>query len=315
MPAIHKSKQYWLVALKVLLLVVAFAYLYLKIKDESVIVSPFLKKSFNTTTKFLLLLPFIVLACINWLLEIVKWKTVVQTNFPISFTNATKQSLGSLTASIITPNRIGEYGAKALYFSKEKRKKILFLNFVHNSSQLLATLLFGIPAFVFFLWKYRIPLAQNTIILTVLILFALLLIGFVFRKRQLGIKGFSFENLWKHFKEISTNNKIVIIAISLLRYAIFSTLYTIMLQFFGAHQSYLEVAPVVFSAYLLVSVIPSYFLADVVIRGSVAVWLFSFLNIPEITVLTTVFFMWLLNVVIPAIFGSYYVLTFKTSKQ
>ena len=59
---------------------------------------------------------------INWLLEIKKWKILAQRVMEISLIEATRQSLSSLTFSLITPNRIGEYGAKALYFKKEKRK-------------------------------------------------------------------------------------------------------------------------------------------------------------------------------------------------
>ena len=66
--------------------------------------------------------------------------------------------------------------------------------------------------------------------------------------------------------------------------------------------------------YLLVSVMPSFFVLDVVIRGGVAVWLFSFLGVSEIAVLSTVFFMWILNTVLPALVGSYFVLTFKPIK-
>jgi hypothetical protein len=66
--------------------------------------------------------------------------------------------------------------------------------------------------------------------------------------------------------------------------------------------------------YLLVSIIPSFFIMDVVIRGGVAVWLFSFLGVSEIVVLSTVFFMWMLNTVSPALIGSYFVLTFKPKK-
>ena len=40
----------------------------------------------------------------------------------INFFEAYEQCLASLTVSIITPNRIGEYGAKALFFEKENRK-------------------------------------------------------------------------------------------------------------------------------------------------------------------------------------------------
>ncbi len=145
MNASHKSKQYWLVALKVLLLVLALGYIFFKIKNENTAVLenlPATTFQIGTLQSWLLFMGF---ATLNWMLEIYKWKLSVSTWFPLKYKDAFKQSLGSLTASLITPNRIGEYGAKAPYFKERDRKKVVFLNFIHSSSQMLATLLFGRP--------------------------------------------------------------------------------------------------------------------------------------------------------------------------
>ena len=52
-------------------------------------------------------------------------------------------------------------------------------------------------------------------------------------------------------------------------------------------------------------------LFDVVLKGSVAIWVFTFFNIEPLTILSITTIMWLLNFVLPAIIGSYFVLTFK----
>tara|TARA_B100000780_G_scaffold138402_1_gene96801 strand:+ start:158 stop:505 length:348 start_codon:yes stop_codon:yes gene_type:complete len=70
-----------------------------------------------------------------------------------SWLEATKQSLASLTLSLITPNRIGEYGAKALYYTNDKRKQILLLNFAGNFYQLVITIVLGAIGLVY-LRKY-----------------------------------------------------------------------------------------------------------------------------------------------------------------
>ncbi|MGB5361890.1 MAG: hypothetical protein WBN17_01140, partial [Aureibaculum sp.] len=58
-------------------------------------------------------------------------------------------------------------------------------------------------------------------------------------------------------------------------------------------------------------IIPSVFIFDVIIKGSVAVYLFSFAQVNELTILTIITIMWLLNFVLPSIFGSYFVLNFN----
>lgn len=84
-----------------------------------------------------------------------------------------------------------------------------------------------------------------------------------------------------------------------------------LLLFFGATVSFREAIPLIFAMYFLVSIVPTLFIFDVIIRGGVAVWLFSFAGIPELIVLSTVLAMWILNFVLPAFLGSFFVLTYK----
>jgi len=67
--------------------------------------------------------------------------------------------------------------------------------------------------------------------------------------------------------------------------------------------------------YLIASIIPTIFIFDVVIKGSVALYLFSLADVNEVVVLAAITLMWLLNFVIPSLFGSYYVLTFTLPKK
>jgi hypothetical protein len=63
--------------------------------------------------------------------------------------------------------------------------------------------------------------------------------------------------------------------------------------------------------YLLVSIVPTIFIFDVVVRGGAAVWLFSFVGISETPVLCTVLSMWILNFVIPSIVGGIFMFTYR----
>ena len=67
--------------------------------------------------------------------------------------------------------------------------------------------------------------------------------------------------------------------------------------------------------YLLASVIPSIFIFDVLIKGSVAMYIFTIVGVNEFTILSIVLLMWILNFVLPSILGSYYVLTFTLPKN
>lgn len=306
----HKTTQYWLVVLKVLLLVLALGYIIIKLNGEDTSVVAYFETILQKGN-LSWLLGFVGLAILNWLLEIQKWKITVGSWFSINYTKAIRQCLGSLTASLFTPNRIGEYGAKAFYFPPKKRKRILFLNFVHSSSQMLVTLTLGVPAMFYFIWTQQIAIATSNIIVLAVSVMVVGTLGYLYRKKQLSFIGFSLQSLWQKFKQISATTKISMVLLSIARYGVFSFLFFQLLQFYGSSLGILDTMTCIFSMYLLVSLVPSFFIMDVVIRGGVAVWLFSFFGVAEIVVLTTVFTMWMLNTVLPAFIGSYFVLTFK----
>ena len=48
--------------------------------------------------------------------------------------------------------------------------------------------------------------------------------------------------------------------------------------------------------------------------GALEVFLFDFIQVNELTVLSCITLMWLLNFVFPSIYGSYYVINFKLPK-
>jgi hypothetical protein len=87
------------------------------------------------------------------------------------------------------------------------------------------------------------------------------------------------------------------------------------MQIFHIELGYLEAMSIITSMYLLASIVPSVFIFDVVIKGSVAVYLFSLAGINDVIILAIIMLMWLLNFVFPSIIGSYFVLQFKLPKS
>jgi uncharacterized membrane protein YbhN (UPF0104 family) len=306
----HKAKQYGWFALKVFILSVAFVFIYRKIllqdtSSWSIMLSAIKEKSIGFVCLFL------GLTAANWFFEIKKWQTITSIIKKNSFSEATKQSLAALTVSLATPNRIGDYGAKVFYFEKQHRKKIVLLNFVSNGFQLLTTLLFGIVGFFLVISKVGIEISVFKLGTSFFMLVLIASLAYLYRKKEWFIKGFSVKNVWNYFQNISISIRLKTFLYSIIRYILFSSLFFLLLQFFGASISFLETIPFITSMYLLVSIIPMFLIFDVIVRGSIAVWLLSILNINEAVILTTVFTMWLLNFILPAILGSFYVINFK----
>jgi hypothetical protein len=252
----------------------------------------------------------------NWFLEIFKWRKLVSIEKKITFLDAYEQCLGSLTVSLITPNRIGEYGAKALYFKKKYRKKIVVLNLVGNLSQLTITVLFGFFGFLFLFFNY--PFQFPRLNLVKLSIFILVIFGlFIWiKKSRLSILIKSYITKFTFYinkipKEIIFST----LVFSLGRYLVFSHQFYYLLLLFGVQIPYFDAVSLIFAMYFIASIIPSLSVFDWVIKGSVAIWLFSLVNISVLTIITVTTFMWILNFAIPAILGSVFVLNFKFSNN
>ena len=250
----------------------------------------------------------IALTALNWLLECKKWQILVNSFKSISFNEAAKQSLSSLTTSLITPNRIGEYGAKAFFYDKKDTKRILFLNFIGNSSQLIITCIFGSLGFLF-LWQtldFKIEGFTNTYII--------LITGIL-----LGFFGLGFILLKQFKNHVVFKTDYILIAKSLglafMRYAVFSFQFYLLLRLFSIEIETITAYLCITSMYLLASIIPTISLFDVVLKSSIAVLPFGFVGVETLPVLVIVLIMWLLNFALPALIGSYFVLTYKSKIQ
>ena len=258
---------------------------------------------------FILLL--LLFTLINWLLEVFKWKSLVSFFSNISFFQAAKQSLSSLTSSILTPNRIGEYGAKAIYYTKECRPKILMLNFLGNAHQMLVTILFGIVGLLilgghFSLQKFPVFPILALVAIGLIILFVSLAI---FQKKWIS----GFGKIINNFLQIPFSIHKTTFFFASARYLIFSHQFYLFLLFFGVDLQYSIAMPIIVSMYLISSVIPGFVLFDWLVKGSVAVTLFRLVGVGDIIILSITASMWILNFAFPAIIGSFYVLTFNSS--
>jgi len=313
----NKTKQFFFALIKLSIVVGACYFIYHKLAHNdnlnfSVFIA-FLMKNDVFLPKNILFVLF--LSIFNWFFEILKWQNLVSSIKIVTFFEAFKQSLAAHTASLFTPNRIGEYGAKAIYFTKHLRKRVLLLNLIGNMSQMSTTLLFGVIGFPLFIYKYDIDISPiklfYLITLTALII---VFIIFFFKQKKFQIKGFSIQDIKTYVLKISSKIHFKNVLFSVIRYLIFSFQFYYLLHLFDVNASYFNAMIVITTMYLLSSIIPTIFVFDVVVKGSIALYLFSFIGVNELTILSVVTLMWILNFVLPSVFGGFYVLNFDYYK-
>ena len=124
----HKAKQLLVLLIKLLIVGSAFYFIYDQLAHNNQLNWVLFLEKFNKNKSFLGISFIILLSVSNRFLEILKWRNLVSIIKPITIFEATNQALSSLTAGLFTPNGIGEYAGKALFFEKRQTKKIFFLN-------------------------------------------------------------------------------------------------------------------------------------------------------------------------------------------
>ena len=305
----HKTKQFLVLIIKLLIVSGAFYFIYNQLANNDKLnweefMVLFKKNQSVAGISFILLL-----SVLNRFFEILKWQNLVSFIHKISKAEATKQVLAALTAGLFTPNGVGEYAGKALFYKKSEAKKILFLNLICNGIQMVLTVLFGIFGLLYFNANYNIITTK-----TVLILFGALILtfGLLFSIKKLTIKGYSIEMLIHKINEIpkAIHQKNIFLAIC--RYLVFSHQYYFLFLAFDIDLPYLVLMSAITSVYFLGSSLPTFQFLDFAVKGSVAVYFFGILGVNEWIVVFISTLMWFLNIVLPVIIGSYYVLNFKS---
>jgi hypothetical protein len=255
-----------------------------------------------------------VLSSSNWFFEIIKWQQLVNVITSISFKDAFKQHFAAQTTSLFTPNRIGDYATKTLYYSKNLRKRILVLNLLGNSMQMAVTTILGCIGFVLFYKKYQIDISffkvsRYLIIIGTVAVFSV----FGLTQKKYKFRGVALDKIIPFVTQIPFKKHLTIFVLALIRYLIFSFQFYVLLDIFGVSVSYYNAMIVITSMYLMASIIPTVFIFDVIIRGSIAIYLFSIVGVNNLTILSVSTLMWILNFVLPSVIGSIYVLGFKTN--
>jgi len=279
----HKAKQFLVFLVKLLIVSAAFYFIFDHLARNSKLQWEKFQNLVVEKASVLGILFLLSLSVINRYLEILKWQNLVSFVKPISLRESTKQVLGALTVGIFTPNGLGEYAGKALFFDKKKTKKIIFLNLICNGVQMILTVLFGIIGLLFLGYTKEVTIL-SCIILT---LFTL-----SFFTKKIKVKKYSIEKILIKTGEIpnSIHAKNNILAVC--RYLVFSHQYYFLFLAFDVDLPYVTMMATIATVYFLASSLPSFQFLDFAVKGSVAVFFFGKLGVNEWIVVFISTLMW-----------------------
>ena len=274
-------------------------------------------------------LAVIFLMLVNWGIEAKKWQLLVSHVQQFSFIKAFKSVLAGCSITMLTPNRIGEYGGRILFLNEENRIKAISLNIASSISQLLVTMVMGCGGLIFL----RFFSHNNSNALTVLpdfwgnvlIYFSIsgtvLLFLFYIRLAwlvRLIEKVPAFTRVIKHITvldEFSASQLLTILSLSLLRYLVFVLQYVLLLQVLQVN---IEVGLsfwLISVFYLVMAVAPTIGFLELPVRAKASMELMKLYSTNTLGIETAALAIWLINLVIPALIGSLLILGIKIVKE
>lgn len=297
----HKTNHFWTQAIKILVVSLSFLVIFYAILEVS---NAQWQLIFDLSKLQYVLFLGGFLSLLNWLLEGLKWNTLINDFTETNFSNALSETLRAHAVSIITPNKIGEYGAKASFYPKPLRSKILKQTFTGQFYQLLATLFFGILS-LFVIYRHLSVDLKMSIAMAI-ILIGILIFSLTSKNKWVAKLKDHLESLFK----LSDGNNLKVLLLSILRYVCFSHQFYGFLWLFQPELSYVEIMPFIFFIYFISSFVPTFLILDATLKAGLGLVLLSGFLSPEY-ILVTSLMMWVFNFGIPAIIGNVLLLKSK----
>jgi hypothetical protein len=311
--------------LKAAIVVFAFWFIYHKlVANENLsafrkLIAPI---SADEITRVLVLVFLLML--LNWGLEAAKWKRLIAQIEKISLWRAVESVFCGLTWAVFTPNRIGEYGGRVFFLSPKRRIVGAVAMAVGNIGQMVLTNIFGAISLCVFIYRFtNIDYRLFYAMVVLASMFCWFFIIFYFNIKWINgiLLSMRFTRKYKKFYSILARYKkkelLRILLFCLARYAVFSTQYFVLFHWLIPDLHYLNILMMVSILFFVQSTLPSLDLFDIGVRSLTASYFFKSVTDQDVAVIACTASIWLVNIIIPAILGTYFVfkLNFFGSNQ
>lgn len=270
-----------------------------------------------------------ILMFVNWGIEARKWQLLIKPLQQISFLRSFKAILAGCSITMLTPNRIGEYGGRIMYIDEEHRIRAISLTVLGSMSQLLVTMIMGVAglctlkfgntvskaAFEDISWMLSDTLFALSILITVMLLL------FYFRVRFFvtALSRIAFlQKFIKHITVLDTfsgKQLLRILFLSFFRYMIFILQYMLLLQVMDVGIAYQVSFLLLTIFYLVMTVAPTIGFTELPVRATASVIIFKLFSNNIVGIQASAFGIWLINLVLPAVLGSLLIFGIKIMKE
>ncbi len=271
----------------------------------------------------------ILLMLVNWGIEARKFQLLITHIQQLSFFTAFKSVLSGCSITMLTPNRVGEYGGRILFLEEGNRIKAISLTIVGSISQLLITMIMGCAGL--FILRFFSQGNQNalnvlpdfwsnlliylSVGVTVFLLLFYLRLGWLVRMME---KIPALQKIVKHISvldEFSEKQLWQVLLFSFLRYLVFALQYSLLLGLMHVDIPGWLCFWLITVFYLIMAMAPTLGFVELPIRVKASWEVLKYFTTNELGVGAAALGIWLINLVIPAIIGSLLILSIKIMKE
>lgn len=292
------SQNITILVLKLLFFGLCLAFIVNKIYTEGFNFSFFLDAEYFAL--------FVGLMFLNWGIEVLKWKALIQGLEELSYSDLTKSVLAGLSFGLLTPNRIGNFVGKILYLQPVNRIKGTLFAFYGNYAQLTSTVLFGSLAFAFYHNQFFGIYGDAIAFLPLIFVVGMIILFFHPGMIRMPILDKIFSQEIKESIEdvIKFKRKPEVFGLAVFRHLIFTIQYLLVLSYSPSFDLY-ETLIAVQLIFFFTTVIPSLIFGKILIRETIAILVLSQLGFDTTFIINAVLFIWMINIALPSLFGSF----------
>lgn len=326
---IHKNKTYDLI-IKIVIVAGTYYFLYKQLFENQK--AEDLYRNFvailHHKNIYILLTWVLILMIVNWGIESMKWQFLISKIENVPLLKCFEAVMTGVSVSMMTPNRTGEYLGRVFILDRASPLKGVFITIIGSMSQLLITIIMGALAMAFFIplylkdfvllsgFGYYIAIGLIFIFIAALILVFVnvsLLPSFIRRfikRRMMKIyEAFSVISYYTSFELV------LVVLYSFLRYIVFTLQFYILLLMFNVDIPFFQGMILIPIIFFVLTAIPSITLAELGIRGSVSIYFITLYfdtfstmtNQLSMGVIATSTSLWVINLVIPAFLGTFFI--------
>jgi len=270
------------------------------------LIATFLSSWQGTSTYFWIAL--LVLMVLNWTLESWKWRTLLEHIEPISIAQAFKSVLTGLALGMLLPSGTGDVAGRII--NLKKKTEGIGAGIVSGIVQTIVTLSFGYVGLVFIVQKFCL---KNT--LESYLVFGMPTLGLVasilfwYSKKLKLIQHKRIQQVLTAIFSMSKKQWVRLFAIGMIRHLVFISQFALLFNWAGVKLPFVDTLAVINSVFLAKTILPALnFVSDLGVRELSAIYFMRHYTVDVNQVITATFILWLLNIGIPVLIGSIWIL-------